>query len=89
MSKRAAFIEQLKALSAEELGKYESAAISACKIIDVFGALCCFIMIAYPMTFVLIFGVVAVGVLANSYVNINGTLVDIRLLIDKLKRADK
>lgn len=89
MNKQDTLLEQLKVLSVEELAKYESAAISACKIINVVGVICCLIMFFYPITLVIIFGILAVGVLANSHVNINNTLGEIRLLISKLKRADK
>ena len=85
MSKQENLIKQLKLLSLDELIKYETAGVSACRVVNAFGILCCLIMLFYPMTFVIIFGILAVGVLANSHVNISNTLIHIRQYINIMK----
>jgi len=71
-------LEKLKALPIEDVLKYESAAVTAGRIINVIGITLCVLMLAFPETLVMLICVPIVLVIANMGAGIGNSLVEIR-----------
>ena len=82
-------LEKLKALPIEDVLKYESAAVTAGRIINVIGIILCFLMLAFPGPLVFLICIPIVLLIGNMGAGIGHSLGEIRRHLLDPKRVDK
>lgn len=85
--KQTTFLEKMKALPAEDLLKYKSAAIQAKRILDVLGIACILTMLVFPIALVLVPCIPLAYILAKTSSNINLSLIEITNLLQQRTKS--